>query len=96
MNNNEADDVESLRIKVEKMSKYISELEENLKKYTNSTRHIKYYENNADKVKERTKNYVEKLKEENPEKLKEWRRNYYLKRKEKLKEMNENNITTNN
>ena len=75
MNNNETDDIEILRIKVEKMSKYISELEENLKKYTNSTRHIKYYENNVDKVKERTKNYVEKLKEENPEKLKEWRRN---------------------
>jgi hypothetical protein len=90
MNNDEVDDVETMKIKIEKMSKYIAELEENLKKYTNSTRHIKYYENNADKVKERTKKYVEKLKEENPEKLKEWRRTYYLKRKEKLKEDNEN------
>lgn len=86
MNNNEIDNVETMKIKIEKMSKYIAELEENLKKYTNSTRHIKYYENNADKVKERTKKYVEKLKEENPEKLKEWRRTYYLKRKEKLKD----------
>lgn len=86
MNNNEIDNVETMKIKIEKMSKYIAELEENLKKYTNSTRHIKYYENNADIVKERTKKYVEKLKEENPEKLKEWRRTYYLKRKEKLKE----------
>lgn len=86
MNNDDADDVETMKIKMENMKNYITELEENLKKYTNSTRHIKYYENNADKVKERTKNYVEKLKTENPEKLKEWRRTYYLKRKEKLKE----------
>jgi len=42
-------------------------------------------------VKERTKNYVEKIKESNPEKLKEWRRNYYLKRKEKLKEQQTEN-----
>ncbi len=61
-----------------------------LKIYTNSTRHLKYYEENKDTVKERTKKYVEKLKEENPEKLKEWRRTYFLKRKEKLKEANEN------
>jgi ribosomal protein L29 len=54
-----------------------------LKKYTNNNRHLKYYENNKEVVKERTKNYVEKLKSENPEKLKEWRRNYYLKKKEK-------------
>ena len=75
-----------LKKKIEYLEKYVAELEEHLKKYTNSTRHIKYYENNSEKVKERTKNYVEKLKTENPEKLKEWRRNYYLKRKEKMKE----------
>jgi len=86
MNNDDADDVETMKIKMENMKNYITELEENLKKYTNSTRHIKYYEENKNIVKERTKKYVEKLKEENPEKLKEWRRNYYLKRKEKLKE----------
>jgi len=75
-----------LKLKIEKLTLHISVLEGHLKKYTNSTRHLKYYENNKEVVKERTKNYVEKIKETNPEKLKEWRRNYYLKRKEKLKE----------
>jgi ATP-dependent protease HslVU (ClpYQ) peptidase subunit len=58
------------------------ELEEKLKKYTNNKQHIKYYENHKDVVKERAKNYMEKIKESNPEKLKEWRHNAYLKRKE--------------
>jgi len=80
-----------LKLKIEKLTQHIAELEENLKKYTNSTRHLKYYENNKEVVKERTKNYVEKIKESNPEKLKEWRRNYYLKRKEKLKEQQTEN-----
>ena len=75
-----------LKQKIESLEKHVVELEEHLKKYTNSTRHLKYYENNSDKVKERTRNYVDKLKNENPEKLKEWRRTYYLKRKEKMKE----------
>jgi hypothetical protein len=74
------------------MEKYVKELEEHLKKYTNSNRHLKYYENNKDVVKERTKNYVEKLKNENPDKLKEWRRNYYLKKKEKKKEEQINDV----
>lgn len=84
MNSN--DEVSELKLKLEKMEKYVKELEENLKKYTNNNRHLKYYENNKEVVKERTKNYVEKLKNENPDKLKEWRRNYYLKKKEKKKE----------
>jgi hypothetical protein len=84
MNSN--DEVSELKLKLEKMEKYVKELEDNLKKYTNNNRHLKYYENNKDVVKERTKNYVEKLKNENPDKLKEWRRNYYLKKKEKKKE----------
>lgn len=84
MNSN--DEISELKLKLEKMEKYVKELEENLKKYTNNNRHLKYYENNKEVVKERTKNYVEKLKNENPDKLKEWRRNYYLKKKEKKKE----------
>jgi hypothetical protein len=83
-------EINELKQKIEKMEKYITELEDHLKKYTNSTRHLKYYENNKDVVKERTKNYVDKLKTENPEKLKEWRHNAYLKRKEKLKQKKEN------
>jgi tRNA U34 5-carboxymethylaminomethyl modifying GTPase MnmE/TrmE len=58
-----------LKQKIEKMEKYITELDDHLKKYTNSTRHLKYYENNKDVVKKRTKNYVDKLKTENPEKV---------------------------
>jgi GTP1/Obg family GTP-binding protein len=85
---NSTDEIIELKEKIKKMEKYIMELEDHLKKYTNNNRHLKYYENNKEVVKERTKNYVEKLKTENPEKLKEWRRNYYLKRKEKL--VNEN------
>ena len=83
---NSTDEINALKEKIGKMEKYIMELEEHLKKYTNNNRHLKYYENNKEVVKERTKNYVEKLKTENPEKMKEWRRNYYLKRKEKKKE----------
>jgi hypothetical protein len=79
------DEIIELKQKIEKMENYIKELQEHLKKYTNNNRHLKYYENNREVVKERTKNYVEKLKIENPEKLKEWRRNYYLKRKDKIK-----------
>ena len=84
MNSN--DEVSELKLKLEKMEKYVKELEDNLKKYTNNNRHLKYYENNKEVVKERTKNYLEKLKNENPDKLKEWRRTYYLKKKEKKKE----------
>ena len=84
MNSN--DEVSELKLKFEKMEKYVKELEDNLKKYTNNNLHLKYYENNKEVVKERTKNYVEKLKNENPDKLKEWRRTYYLKKKEKKKE----------
>ena len=83
-----------LKQKIEGLENQVAELEEHLKKYTNSTRHLKYYENNSEKVKERTKNYVEKLKTENPEKLKEWRRTYYLKKKEKLKEQEQTSDTT--
>jgi len=88
MNSNE-EEITKLKQKIEKMENYIIELEEHLKKYTNNNRHLKYYENNKEVVKERTKNYVDKLKNENPEKLKEWRRSYYLKKKEKLKEQQE-------
>ena len=52
----------------------------------NKISHCSFCGNNKEVVKERTKNYVEKLKNENPDKLKEWRRNYYLKKKEKKKE----------
>ena len=85
---NSTEEITELKQKMEKMENYIKELEEHLKKYTNNNRHLKYYENNKEVVKERTKNYMEKMKAENPEKLKEWRRNYYLKKKEKTQNEN--------
>ena len=45
---------------------------------------------NSDIVKEKAKNYMEKIKETNPEKLKEWRHQAYLNRKAKLKEKEDN------
>ena len=66
MSNKYETEMNDLKEKLEKQQKYIEELEEHLKKYTNNTRHLKYYENNKEVVKERTKNYVEKLKETNP------------------------------
>jgi hypothetical protein len=75
--------IDDLKKQIEELKQQKLELEEKLKKYTNNKQHIKYYENHKDVVKERAKNYMEKIKETNPEKLKEWRHNAYLKRKEK-------------
>jgi len=68
----------------ESLKKKVEELEEKLKAYTNNHRHKKYYEKNSEKVKEKAKIYMEKLKTENPEKLKEWRHTAYINRKNKL------------
>ena len=38
-----------LKQKIENLEKHVVELEEHLKKYTNNTRHLKYYENNSEK-----------------------------------------------
>ena len=75
--------IDDLKKQIDELAQQKLELEEKLKKYTNNKQHIKYYENHKDVVKERAKNYMEKIKETNPEKLKEWRHNAYLKRKEK-------------
>ena len=75
--------IDDLKKQIEELKQQKLELEEKLKKYTNNKQHIKYYENHKDVVKERAKNYLEKINESNPEKLKEWRHNAYLKRKEK-------------
>lgn len=75
--------IDDLKKQIDELTQQKLELEEKLKKYTNNKQHIKYYENHKDVVKERAKNYMEKIKETNPEKLKEWRHNAYLKRKEK-------------
>jgi hypothetical protein len=72
----------------EELKKRIYELEERLKVYTNNNSHKKYYEKNNDIIKEKARNYMNKIKETNPDKLKEWRHNAYMKRKAKLQNEN--------
>ena len=76
----------NLVIENELLKKKIIELEEKLKANTNTERNKKYYEKNSEKVKEKAKNYMERMKTENPEKLKEWRHTAYMNRKNKLGE----------
>ena len=76
----------NLMIENELLKKKNIELEEKLRSYTNTERNKKYYEKNSEKVKEKAKNYMEKIKTENPEKLKEWRHTAYMNRKAKLEQ----------
>jgi hypothetical protein len=83
-------EINKLKQENEELKKKIQELEDKLKTYTNTNRHKKYYENNSNIIKDKAKNYMEKLKEENPDKLKEWRHNAYINRKNKLKALVDN------
>jgi hypothetical protein len=76
----------NLMIENELLKKKIVELEEKLRSYTNTERNKRYYKKNSEKVKEKAKNYMEKIKTENPEKLKEWRHTAYMNRKAKLEQ----------
>jgi FtsZ-binding cell division protein ZapB len=84
------EEINKLKLEIEKLKNKNNELEEKLKSYTNPIRNKKYYEKNSDIVKEKAKNYMEKIKETNPEKLKEWRHRAYLNRKTKLKAREDN------
>ena len=90
MNNEEL--IQQNKLLIEENEKFkleINELNEKLKKYTNSQGHKKYYDKNKNTVMEKSKLYLQKLKEENPDKLKEYRKTAYLNRKIK-KELEEN------
>ena len=76
----------NLMIENELLKKKNIVLEEKLRSYTNTERNKRYYEKNSEKVKEKAKNYMEKMKTENPEKLKEWRHTAYMNRKAKLEQ----------
>jgi len=76
----------NLVIENELLNKKNIELEEKLRSYTNTERNKRYYEKNSEKVKEKAKNYMERMKTDNPEKLKEWRHTAYMNRKNKLME----------
>ena len=54
----------------------VKELEERIKKYTNSDAHKKYYEDHKDEVKKQGKAYLEKLKQENYVELSNQKDNY--------------------
>jgi hypothetical protein len=82
------EEINKLKLEIEELKN--NELEEKLKCYTNPERNKKYYEKNSNIVKEKAKNYIEKIKETNPEKLKEWSHNTYLNRKAKLKAQQDN------
>ena len=69
---------------IQQLKLKINELEERLKKYTNSEGNKRYYEKNKDTVMRKANERKEKLKETNPDKIKEYARRAYLKRKEKL------------
>ena len=84
------EEIDKLKLEIEELKNKNNELEEKLKSYTNPRRNKKYYEKNSDIVKEKAKNYMEKIKETNPEKLKEWRHQAYLNRKAKLKAKEDN------
>ena len=81
---NQENEIIKLKLENEELKNKNLLLEEKLKSYTNNHRHKKYYDNHSDLVKERSKQYMNKIKETNPEKLKEWRHNAYIRRKEKL------------
>jgi FtsZ-binding cell division protein ZapB len=78
------EDIIKLKLEIQELKNKNQLLEEKLNSYTNNHRHKKYYDNNSEIVKERAKQYMNKIKESNPEKLREWRHNAYIKRKEKI------------
>lgn len=81
---------DKLKEKLDELEKENNALKERLQLYTNGKRSKRYYQNNSDFVKQKSVDYINKLKETNPEKLKEWRHTAYLNRKEKLKKQKEN------
>jgi len=81
-------DIEEI-IKENKLLKQrVSELEDNLKIYTNPISCQKFYEKNKEKIIKKSNERLKKMKEINPDKLREYRRNAYLKRKDKLQNEN--------
>lgn len=69
-------EISRLKQQLEEVVEKNKQLEEQLHKCQHTEHHIKYYENNCDKVKERAKNYMTKLKETDPEKIKELQESY--------------------
>jgi hypothetical protein len=81
--NNYIVEINALKNEVAELKNKNNDLQEHLKKYTNSKSKQKYYENNSDIVNEKAKIYKEKIKREDPDKIKKWAHAAYLKQKEK-------------
>ena len=72
-------------IEIQQLKNQVSELQEQLKKYTAPTSSKIYYEKHKEAQKQRVKEYKEKTNyKPTPEQKKEYNKQAYLKRKEKL------------
>jgi hypothetical protein len=80
-----------LKTQIKDLEEKLQKSEENIKKYTNSEAHKKYYLEHKEEVKLKGKAYLQKLKVEDPEKLKAYWRKSNEKRKLKKTE-NKNEI----
>jgi hypothetical protein len=81
------DELESVRRKLAVVEEELVASKIHLKRYTNPERNRRYYENNKEAVKERSRIYKKTTKyRSTPEQIKEYNRRAYLKRKEKLQQ----------
>jgi len=76
-----------LKYQIKELEEKLTISEENIKKYTNSDAHKKYYLEHKDEVKSKGKAYLKKLKEEDPDKLKAYWKKSNEKRKLKKNEI---------
>ena len=64
-----------LKAQIKELEEKLQKSEDNIKRYTNSEAHKKYYSEHKEEVKSKGKEYLQKLKAEDPEKLKAyWRK----------------------
>jgi regulator of replication initiation timing len=68
---------ENQKLKIE-----VEELKVKLQKYTNNDASKRYYQKNRDKIIEKSKERVEKLRETNPEIQNKYSRDYYHRKKQ--------------
>ena len=73
-------------IEIQQLKTQVCELQEQLKKYTAPTRSKKFYQNHKEELKQKAREYKEKMNYSIPkDKKKEYNKRAYEKRKEKMK-----------
>ena len=85
-------DLEELQKRNVELENEVRELKEKLKKYTAPERSKKFYENHKEQIKQRNKEYAEKVNyyaKISPEKKKQYARTAYLNHKEKVRKAKE-------